>query len=335
MDFDKPVITPEDIALIILSYPLSDIVAIENLGGISNTTYKVTTSSQAVAIRVYSHGQSSLEHIEFELRILNHLETQGFESPRMIRGRNTQILQEWNGYWVSASQFIPGITAEKLELTPKIVGDVGRLVCAFQKAMSSFSSDGSPVGELFTQKGSRVVRSLKRAVNSRNLKVDVDKVVDQWEYSERLFSKAGRTLRSSIIHADLWPPNVICNDGRVVGLIDFDDCCYGPSMIDVALACMEFSMFQGAKFDEELANAFFNNYFHCGGVISEIESKLMVTAMEMACALWLSYEAIEAPAFVEGEAYLHRLELFSDQKYKDSFEESIQDLISDARRSVE
>lgn len=331
MEFDKPVVLPADVGTIMSSYPFGRVLECKNLGGIPNTTYKVVGESKTVAVRIYSHGQSSLEHIRLELRVLQHLAGKGFESPRPLAGKNGELLQQWKGYWVCASEFIPGAMADTVELTSDLVGDVGRIVASLQKAMESLEMGKIPQGETFIEKGDAVLKSLRPALQTKGLSIDVHKITSQWERAREPFLRSGSKLRHGIIHADIWPPNVICDGERVVGLVDFDDCCYGATCIDVALALMEFSMFQDAYMDQELAVAFLGGYFRNGGTLSSLEEEFFINAMEMACAMWLVYEVIEAPSFVEGEVYLRRLDQLRDDVLRTEMRASIEKCVEAAR----
>jgi len=331
MEFDKPVVLPEDVSVIMSSYPFGEVLDCQNLGGIPNTTYKVVTEQRTVAVRIYSHGQSSLEHIKLELKVLQHLASMDFESPRLLPGTDGQLLQQWKGYWVCASEFIPGVMADTIQLTPKLVGDAGRLVASFQRAMASFKIDEIPEGETFIERGGDVLESLDPALGKRGWEMDVRNVIPQWERASEPFIRNSANLKSNFIHADIWPPNAICEGDKVVGLVDFDDCLYGATIIDVAIALMEFSMFQDVVMDEELAMAFLANYFRHGGTISPLEEKLIVDAMEMTCAMWLAYNVIQAPTFEEAEIYLRRLDLLHDGTFREKMCRDVQQFIGTAR----
>ena len=334
MDFDKPIVTPKDIAVIMILYPFGAVVECEKLGGIPNTTYKVVTEDRVVAVRVYSHGQSSTEHIQLEVEVLQHLVALGFSAPRLLRGTNGQILQLWKGYWVCATDFIPGTTADRIKISPSLVGDVGRLVAFFQKAMVSFKLDRIPEGETLIEKGVDALRSLHSALEMRGWEMDVRRVRDQWEQASSSFVKHSANLNCNVIHADIWPPNVICTADKVAAVVDFDDCCYGQTMLDVVVALMEFSMFQSAVVDAELAKAFLTGYFRYGGNLSPLEQSLIVNAMEMTCAMWLAYNVIQAPTFEEADVYLQRLNLLHNDNLRNRLQNDIDQFINTARLAV-
>lgn len=60
-------------------------------------------------------------------------------------------------------------------------------------------------------------------------------------------------------------------------------------------------MFQDVVISEELAIAFLAEYFQHGGTITLPEQQIMINAMGMACAMWLTFELVQAPTFVEAE----------------------------------
>lgn len=333
MDFDKPVVLPSDVSVIMSSFPFGEVLECHKLGGVPNTTYKAVTEQKVVAVRIYSHGQSSLEHITLELEVLQHLAKMNFESPRLLTGTNGEILQQWKGYWVCATEFINGAMADTIHLTQNIAGDVGRVVASFQKAMESFQIDAIPEGETFMERGVDVLKPLYSVLSKRGWDIDVRNVIPLWERASEPFIRHSSDLNSNVIHADIWPANVICEGEKVVGLIDFDDCLYGATIIDVAIALMEFSMFQKTVMDEELAMAFLTNFFRHGGMISSFEENLIVNAMEVTCAIWVGYYVMQEQTFEEGEIFLRRLNLLSESTYRQKIQDDVRRFIRIARTS--
>jgi len=331
MKFDKPMVLPKNIHEIMHLYPFENVVAIEKLGGIPNTTFKVVTSQRKIAVRIYSHGQSSLEHIELELKILQHLENLNFPSPRILAGNNGKYLQYWRGYPVCATKFIYGVMADTLSFSSGLIGDVGRVVAHFQKAMSSFSVDTELEGETFIKKGLDALESLPSALKSKGWDMNIQNIISHWNRACSPFIDSTLTFKSHIIHADIWPPNVICKNGRVKALVDFDDWSYGPIFFDVALALMEFAMWEDVVLNNEMATAFFTNYFRNGGILSNLEEELIINVMEMACAVWLSYEAIQSTTSKRADLYHRRLNLMFDTERRIKISENIKNIIQISR----
>ena len=334
MQFDKPIVSPTDIATIMSSYPCGQVLACQELGGLPNTTYKVVTEQKATAVRIYGRGQSSLEHIDLELRVLQHLARMDFESPRLLAGTNGQFIQQWQGYRVCVTEFIHGVTADNIALTPELVCDVGRLVASFQKAMALFKTDVIPEGGTVITRGLGGLASLDAVLSQRGWELDIGDVILQWQRASEPLVSHDAELDSNVIHADIWPPNVICEGETVVGLVDFDDCLYGATFIDVAITLLEFSMFQDFVVDEELAVAFFSGYFRHGGTLSALEEELIVNAIEMLYVIWLTYYAAQSPFFEEAEKYLHQLNLLSDAAFRGRLYAAVERCIDKARRMI-
>jgi homoserine kinase type II len=332
MQFDKPVVLPSDISAIMSAYPFGKVLACQELGGLPNTTFKVVTEQNTTAVRIYGLGQSSLEHIDLELKVLQHLARLDFESPRLLAGTNGQFLQQWKDYRVCVTEFIPGVTADTIALTPELVRDVGRLVASFQRAMALFETDFIPDGGTVIARGLGGLASLDAILSRRGWEMDTGGVIPQWHRASEPLVSHNADLDSNVIHADIWPPNVICKGERVVGLVDFDDCLYGATFIDVAIAMLEFSMFQDFVVDEELAVAFFSGYFSHGGVLSALEEELIVNAIEMLYMIWLTYYAAQSPYFEEAEKYLHQLILLSDDAFRRRLCADIERCVHKARR---
>jgi len=78
MTLEKPVIAHADIPDILSAYPFGPMLDCGKLGGLSNTTYRVVTETQTVALRIYTPGHTSLEHIRLELEVLQHLARKQF-----------------------------------------------------------------------------------------------------------------------------------------------------------------------------------------------------------------------------------------------------------------
>lgn len=101
---------------------------------------------------------------------------------------NGKVLQNWRGYWITASEFIPGVTADQVELTPKLVGDVGRMVASLQRAMISFRLETPWENITFVEKGASVLQSLNLAVAQRGMQIDVSKIMSGWERDVESFN---------------------------------------------------------------------------------------------------------------------------------------------------
>lgn len=334
MDFDKPTVLKNHIPEIITPYPFGKMLACENLGGIPNTTYKVVAQHKTFAIRIYSHGQSSLAHIKMELKVLMHLEKMKFEAPQLLPGKNGDILQQWNGYNTCATKFIPGAMADTIKITPQLAFNVGKTAAQLKKAMETFKINRIPGGETFIDRSKQVVDSLVDDLKKRGWVMDVGSVAKQWEAASSNFIKNAHLLDSNILSADIWPPNIKCDGSKVIALMDFDDCCYGATIIDLSIALMSFSMFKTVKMDKKITVALLTGYFSAGGKMTKLEESLIVDAIEVTCAMWLGYNIPQAPRFEQAEIYLKILNILNKKANRKTFCNNIAKYIKEARSAA-
>jgi len=334
MHFDRPVVLPEDMPEIMAAYPFGEVVECENLGGVPNVTYEITTPQRVVAVRISNHGYTSLDHLKLELEILQHLKDVGFaESPRLIAGTNGEILQQWKGYWFCATEFIPGKPGDEVEITPGLCHDVGRAIASLEKALSSFTGT-IPRGETFVERAERLLALLPDTAKRMGWQFDMDSIFEQWERAKEAFISNRSNLRHSIIHSDVWPPNVICSGEAIAGIVDFDDWCYGATIIDVCAPLVEFPWFKSTTMNDELAVAFLSGYLEHGGTISEAEENLIIDGIEMSCVSWLSCNALHEVEFEESEIYMQKLELLQDNAYKEKLRADVRGSIRTAAASL-
>lgn len=332
--FDKPVVFLKDIHEIMLSYDLGPVVEAKYLGGVPNVTYRVITPITRLAVRICNHGYTSIDHLDFEIRLLEFLHSVGFsESPIPIRGKNGKNLQKWRGYRVVATQLIDGLPGESVEISNEISFDVGRVISQLQKSFNSFRGE-IPRGETYIERGERLLNRLPETTSMMGWKIDVDIVIEQWNIACNTIEQSRDRISYGLIHTDVWPPNILCKGNKVVGVVDFDDWAYGPTLIDVAAPLVEFPWFYKLDFDENLAKSFFRGFFANGGVLNSHEKELLIVGMELACASWLSCNALHQIQLEESEIYLKKLQLLRDNDKRKMLLRKIDNCITEATKSI-
>lgn len=328
--FDKPIVFLKDIPEIMLSYDVSAVIESKYLGGVPNVTYRVITPNEKLAIRICNHGYTSVDHLNLEIRLLEHLHSVGFrESPVPVRGKNGHYIQNWHGYRVIAMQLIDGVQGERIELTEEISHDVGRVLSQLRKSLNLFRNE-IPSGETYIERGARLLNLLPETTRMMGWKIDVDEVIEQWNTACNRIEQYRERIPYGLIHTDVWPPNIICKDNRVVGVVDFDDWAYGPTLIDIAAPLVEFPWFYKLDFDERLAKSLFRGFFLHNGKISKQEEELLLVGMEMACASWLACNALHQMQLEESEIYLKKLHLFRENSTREMLASKINRCITES-----
>jgi len=79
-------------------------------------------------------------------------------------------------------------------------------------------------------------------------------------------------IHQSIIHTDIFPDNVMCDNGNVT-LVDFEEMCQGFSMIDIGIVLMACCI-RNNELDVSLARSFLQGY-NSIRPLSELEFSLI------------------------------------------------------------
>lgn len=322
MYLQKPHVLVEDLPGIIKPYDLGDIIETTYLGGVPNITFKVTTTRGEFAVRIANNGYTSVEHLKIEVDLLQYLAKNGFQqSPRLVIGSDGKFIQHWRGFRVIVTKFIPGIPGDRIEISTALCDDVGCSVAKLMRYLSKYKKD-IPTSESFFARTERMLDIFPISAEKIGWQIDVGRIISEWHLALMKFEDASETINFSVLHSDVWPPNLICASDKILGIVDFDDWCYGPSIIELCGPLVEFPM-TGNHINQDLGVALFRGYFAEGGLISSLEEQLIVYGMEMASISWLACNALHAVPFDESETYLRKILYWSVVSQREEFASSI------------
>ena len=332
MGFEKAVCSKPALEEIVALFPFGPLVNYTDVSGVPNTTYLIYAESRQFLIRIYGKGQSSLAHILLEHELLVHLEQKGFRSPRLLRGRDGKMLFSWNGFYGCAFTFIPGMTADTLPITPAIAESVGESVASFGEAVADFPIGNVPLEETLLSRGELAMNQMGGALVDRGWLFDGPAVYAQWQAATRVLRSSCQAEQMGLLHADTWPPNIMCNGDEVVGILDYDDCCFGPRIVDIAIPLQEFALFQPDEKRHELAMAFVAGLGRRGEHLDAPDWSVLMACMEFMCSVWFAYNVIQSPRREDAELYYKRLEMLRNTGLTERLGELCNNAFERARR---
>ena len=110
--------------------------------GVSNSNYKLTTSEGEFLLRIYPGGTQG-ESIEFEISVINILNTQGFPAQKPLKDVKEHYINYIcdNPYVILT--FIPGESLSKEGLTADVAVQVGELFGRMQNLLDGFKPSGA------------------------------------------------------------------------------------------------------------------------------------------------------------------------------------------------
>jgi len=142
----------------------------------------------------------------------------------------------WNGQLVAVFPFIDGAPADRQD--PSQVAEAGRLLARIHRALLASHLAPAPV-----ILGPSVVDDLLAEAE-----------LDAW------WSRCLPRVRHGICHGDYYRRNVMVSDGRISGVIDWNEAHVGPLIREVAFAAWEFAHGDAMELDRDRFALFIDAY---------------------------------------------------------------------------
>lgn len=256
---------------VLQQYEVGELFAFErNERGFVNTGYVLETrlhgERRKYFLRRYKAGIRA-EEIVFEHSVINHLTAKGF-SPvaSVIPTKNGETfcrrLEERREVFYAIFDFLRGedkYTWVNPQCTDGEVADAAGVLAQFHAAVFDLTPQGrraeAKIPDLLPEIARNVTESLNRSKNTAFdacLAKNVPLILETLTRTlETLREPAGCLLPQLVIHCDYHPGNLKFQEGRVVGLFDFDWAKIDYRCFDVALALWYFFTAWGER-DGEL-----------------------------------------------------------------------------------
>ncbi|MDE0947442.1 MAG: homoserine kinase, partial [Sphingobium sp.] len=250
--------------------------------------------------------------LPFFMDLLDHLGARGCLVPRFIADRSGQRLQQLAGRPACLIEFLTGISVT--EPTPAQARAAGAALGELHRAADGFASERP--------------NALDKAGwhdLARKCGADFDqiapglaaRVADELAYLDAHWPA---DLPRSVIHADLFPDNVLMLGDRVTGLIDFYFSCTDVRAYDLAITHSAWTFsHDGATFFGDRAMALGAGYAQAHGLTDAERAAFPVLCRGAALRFLLTraYDWINTPADAlvtrkDPLAYLRRLDFYAN-----------------------
>lgn len=222
--------------------------SLERLPG-ENLNFLVTDQRNAKYVLKIVDDHMPPAVVAMEFAAIEHALGEGFplHLPRIIKTQNgnieTGIKIHKNGlYRARLIEFLNGVAMSDLsDISDELLFDLGKSLAKFNLAMQGFDHPAAD----------RVHRWNLAAAEQHESKISfIDEAEKrqllEWAFGMWRESKARLAgLPWQFIHGDAHDENVLVEAGQVSGLIDFGDCCYNPTVCELAI-CLTYLMMRGA-----------------------------------------------------------------------------------------
>ena len=216
--------------------------------GIENTNYFVTTANGRFVLTLFE--KLTAAELPFYLNLMAHLSRHGIPCPSPMANRQNQLLSSLNGK--------PACIATRL--SGKSVTQPNPVQCA---AVGAMLAQMHIAGQSFNQMMPNPRGTRWRALTAPQVKPFLN--ATQIALLESEVAAHARqdwcNLPQGVIHADLFRDNVLLEDDRVGGLIDFYFACSDALLYDLAITMNDWCIDNAnSRLDDARAQALVTTY---------------------------------------------------------------------------
>ncbi len=281
--------------------------------GVENTNYLVETSTDRFILTLYEQRVDPAD-LPFYLKLLDHLHAAGCKVPRFISDKTGAQIHELAGRPACLIEFLSGVSLSHPSATQARA--TGEALGQMHTALHNFAEERPNTLSL------NGWQKLADDCTPAGLNTIADGLAEEVAH-ELAFLRANwpSDLPRSVIHADLFPDNVLMLGDNVTGLIDFYFACSDIRAYDVAIThsawCFDS---EGLNFDTAVSAGLMAGYNAAHG-LTQAERAAMPVLLRGACLRFLltrAYDWINTPADAmvtrkNPIAYLKRLNFYRGQ----------------------
>jgi len=249
-----------ELSALIGNYDVGELVSAKGIAeGVSNSNWLIETtgpggSENTRFILTMYERRIELSDLPFFLGLLDHLAAKGCPVPRTIHDRSGAAFRMLDDKAVALIEFLPGVSIDQPE--PEQARSVGKALAGIHLASHDFTMsrangltlpDWHALADSCGQGGlAQIDPGLPALVND-----ELAWLAANWPEG----------LPRSVIHADLFPDNVLMMGNEVSGLIDFYFACTDITIYDLAVTHAAWCFDAGGRsFRPEIGTALVEGY---------------------------------------------------------------------------
>ncbi|MCA1951788.1 MAG: homoserine kinase [Hyphomicrobiales bacterium] len=206
-------ISAEELVEFLKAYDLGPLLSFKGIAeGVENSNYLIETGGGRYILTLYEK-RVKREEIPFFLGLMGHLADRGINCPLPVKAHDGQALRVLAGRPAAIVTFLEGVSYRR----PSVAhcGALGAALAGLHEAARGFGMSRAnalsvagwrPLAEAAGERAESIAPGLATAIRTELADLEV-----HWP----------RNLEKGIIHADLFPNNVLFVGDQLSGLIDF------------------------------------------------------------------------------------------------------------------
>lgn len=269
-------VTVEQLEQWLQAYPLGKLLDLQGIAsGITNTNYFVTTTDGRFVLTLFE--KNTPDELPYFINLMSHLSERGIPCPHPVANLDGICLGELSGKPAVLVSCLRGQDIDDPSVTH--CAEVGRVLAEMHIAGQTFPfSMADPRGRAWRRATAEKVAAFlsdeSRILLESELVSSNSMVLDD--------------LVKGVIHADLFRDNVLFDDRRVSGLIDFYYACNDALLYDVAIAANDWCSVTDGSLDESRLKMLLEAY-HAVRPLTEAERRCWPAMLRVAALrFWLS-----------------------------------------------
>ena len=220
-------ISKENLNTFLEDYNLKEVQSFEGINeGIQNTNYKIKIDSKDFILTIYENI-NRIDDLDFFLSLMNYLSSKGIKCPIPIVNSKSNYVGEIKSKPAALLTFLDGKST--LNIKKDHTFEVGKVLAEMHLNTKDFPLE--KINDLSVDGWEKLLIKNKNKIDKfeKNLYKKIeDKIII-------IRKKWPKDLPSGVIHADLFPDNVLFRDGKVSGLIDFYFSCNDYFVYDLCI----------------------------------------------------------------------------------------------------
>ena len=303
----------EEMAVLLASYGLGALRSAKGIAeGVENSNYLVEAEGGRFILTLYEKRVDAGD-LPFFLALLDHLADRGLPVPRALKDRDGRQIQTVSGRPACLIEFLEGVSLS--HPTPAQARATGAALGQMHAALADFTAErpntlGLPGWHALAARCGEAVDAIRPGLSAR--------IADELAFLDAHWPA---DLPRSVIHADLFPDNVLMLGDRVTGMIDFYFACTELRAWDLAVthSAWAFSS-DGASYDAAVGRALLDGYAETFGLSEAERAALPILARGSALRFtltrawdWLNTPADALVTRKDPLAFLRRLDFYAER----------------------
>lgn len=245
-------ISDDELRDYLAAYEIGELHACKGIAeGVENSNFFLSTDAGAFILTLYEK-RVSVEDLPFFLELMQHLAARGINCPEPIAMRSGETLGRLAGRPSAIISFLDGVSVRRPR--PAHCRQVGAALARLHLAASDFPmkrqnalsiAGWRPLFEKSADRAGEVEAGLGELIER-----EIDALEQTWPQG----------LPAGVIHADLFPDNVLFLKDNLSGLIDFYFACNDQFAYDLAICINAWCFEREGDFNVTKAKALMDGY---------------------------------------------------------------------------